>query len=152
MTPLVILALTAAPLPPPNPKRDPAEVLKRLEGLWEVTSCLRMNGAQVDYGARMFVRIESGVWSLQREQPDGKLQSLNRLPLVIDPKRTPGWFDFKNEASDTNLYLTGVYEWVDRNEVKVVWCSSNQPADRPKSIAASKPNEYLMTLRRAPKR
>src|SRR3954447_3325736 len=108
-----------------------------------------MNGEKVNTTLQLFVRIEAGTWSLHRRQADGSLTRLNHLTLVLDPKRKPGWFDFKQKAEDTNLFLAGAYEAVTKDEVRVVYSNSGDPATRPASSSATKPNEYLMVLRRA---
>ncbi|MFO0841619.1 MAG: hypothetical protein U0797_04355 [Gemmataceae bacterium] len=109
----------AAPAPQYRPSKASAELLKRLQGLWEAGPTYRterlvlggraapVQGLSAARSATL-IRVEGDQWTHVRVV-NGEHRALNKYTIKLDPSKKPMWIDLVREGTNTT-YRQGVIE------------------------------------------
>src|SRR5262249_6632873 len=156
---VMILGTGFAPAPPPRPYRQPKDLLKALQGTWELVSTERAGGGAVaKKGPGMHVRIEGKSWSfvtnLALKNAAGRASGPS-YEVKLDPSKSPAHMDLirsmpANAAPTTPARPTvsGIVK-VEGDTVKFCYAPGLRgDATRPSSFDKMAAGQMLMTLKR----
>jgi uncharacterized protein (TIGR03067 family) len=145
---VLAVASSAAPLPFPKPRKKVAgDLVRAMQGLWEVKSRVSSKATMSVLSTQKFVRVQGNTWTFLRADhsvPSGPCD------MTLDPKQTPVALDlsYPNTGRPTparpSPYMVGRIE-VDGDTMRFCY---RLRTDRPESMTPKKTAEYVFTLQR----
>jgi uncharacterized protein (TIGR03067 family) len=160
---VMILGTGFAPAPPPRPYRQPRDLLKALQGTWELVSTERADGkgTAARKGPGMHVRIEGKSWSFVSNPagPGGAVRASGiSYELKLDPSKSPAHMDLVRAlpanavaAASPRPTVSGIVK-VEGDTVKFCYAPGLRgDGARPVSFDKMAAGQMLMTLKRVKK-
>ena len=138
------LGFAPAPIYKEN-ARDPASVLKRLQGSWAMPRYESGGRNMINPGEAYTVIIEKDQWTFWRSRNGGPLMKSSTYTLKLDPKTNPAEIDFFQSKTYS---LLGSYD-MSGDTVKIVFRVTNDDKrDRARDLATPGPGDYYLQLER----
>jgi uncharacterized protein (TIGR03067 family) len=161
---VMILGTGFAPAPPPRPYRQPRDLLKALQGTWQLVSTERADGKGTAprKGPMMHVRIEGKSWSFVNNPPGpgGPARASGiSYELKLDASKSPAHMDLirslpVNQPTTTpppRPTVSGIVK-VEGDTVKFCYAPGLRgDGARPASFDKMAAGQMLMTLKRVKK-
>ena len=143
---LAVTALGFAPAPIYKENgRDPATVLRRLQGSWAMPRYEMAGRTMISPGEAYTVIIEKDQWTFWRSRNGGPLMKSSTYTLKLDPKTNPAEIDFFQSKTYS---LLGSYD-MSGDTVKIVFrVTDDEKRDRARDIVTPAPGDYSLQLER----